>query len=150
MSDTEDQLGPLRETVPIGIPSKAQSGRDRSTRCVGVWPYSFRSTTAHTRPQGSRSLHPGQLHITGRMFMNQWADLRRDSPACLPVALTFSFFAATPIFHQMHLPLLLSVLPCCHPPSAQRPRSQNQSTTPFPPRPSRRPQSSMYPSTPHV
>jgi len=31
MSDTEDQLGPLRTTAPVGIPSRAQSGRDRST-----------------------------------------------------------------------------------------------------------------------
>lgn len=110
---------------------------------------SFSSTTAHIRPRGSHSLHAGQLRITGRMFVNQCADLRRETPACFPVALTFSFSSATPIFHQMHHPLLPLVLPYCHPPSAQRPRSQNQSTTPFPPRP-RRSQSSMYPSTTHV
>ena len=44
--------------------------------------YSLCSTTVHTRPQGTHSPYSGQLRITGRMFMNQWADLRRDTPAC--------------------------------------------------------------------
>lgn len=102
MSDTEDQLGPLRETVPIGIPSKAQSGRDRSTRCVGVWPYSSRSTTQQPRTHGLEGLVAriqGSFNITGRMFVNQSADLRASiRRACFPVALTFLFLRSDAYF----------------------------------------------------
>ena len=100
MSDTEDQLGPLREIAPIGIPSTAQSGsgRDRSTRCVGVWPTRPARQPRTHGLEGFHSPYSGLLRITGRMFVDQWADLSRDTPACFSYGIDISFLSSDAYF----------------------------------------------------
>lgn len=152
MSDTEDQLGPLRSTAPVGIPSQPQSGRDRSTRCVSASAFAsspFCPTTPLRRPRGRRKRALGSLRSAEHMFVNEWADLRRESPAWFSCGIDVSSPAATPIFHQMHLRRLPSDLPCCHPPFAPRPHSRNLSTICLPPRPNNRSPSSRYSFLPH-
>ena len=100
MSDTEDQLGPLREIVPIGIPSTAQSGsgRDRSTRCVGLGPTRPARQPRTHGLEGSHSPYSGLLRITGRMFVNQWADWSRDTPAWFSYGIDISFLSSDAYF----------------------------------------------------